>query len=479
MDEPLKDFLTISYNELEVLNKEAKKRRIDNFGKPNNKLESYYTEYLKKETRIKAVTVGFTDLEGKFQMLDYNKDYLLESSDNLTFDGSSVKGFTQVSESDLKLKLDWSSFYWLPSDIFGPGKVLLFAEIYTSDDMPHPSDFRSRLRTYLHELYKKEKYLVMGANEIEGILVEGLDAEMNFKEETGFKLVSSGGYYHSLPLDRLRKFIDATAEAHRALGFENEKDHPEVAPSQFELNYKHSIADIASDQVQLYKLVARQVAEIQGLTATFLPKPIVGINGSGMHTNLSIEKDGKNIFYEKNGNVDLSDLGNDFIDRILFKASAMCLILNPSVNAYRRLDPNFEAPNQIKASAVNRTAMVRIPLASEKSARIEVRSVAPDANPYMVYYTLLRVGLEGKKQKLHKGITPRTKVLPDDIYDAIKFLKRSSFMSEILGEETKNKYIALKQASADRCPKALGNKVKRSEVIFHHEITNQLLWNEF
>ena len=198
-----------------------------------------------------------------------------------------------------------------------------------------------------------------------------------------------------------------------------------------------------------------------------------------MHTNMSIEKDGKNIFYEKNGTIHLSKLGNDFIDRILSKASAMCLILNPSVNAYRRLDPNFEAPNQIKASEVNRTAMVRIPLASEKSARIEVRSVAPDANPYMVYYTLLRVGLEAKKQKIHEGITPRTKVLPDNIYDAIKYLKRSSFMSDILGEDTKNKCIALKQASADRCPKALGNKVKRSEVIFHHEITNQLLWNEF
>jgi len=125
MDEPLRDFLTISYNELEVLNLEAKKRRIENFGKPDNKLKTFYTEYLKKEKRIKAVTVGFTDLEGKFQMLDYNKDYILDSSENLTFDGSSVKGFTQVSESDLKLKLDWSSFYWLPSDIFGPGKVLV------------------------------------------------------------------------------------------------------------------------------------------------------------------------------------------------------------------------------------------------------------------------------------------------------------------------------------------------------------------
>ncbi len=479
MSAELRNFLEIPYNELEELNRKAKQRRIENFGKSNDNLKTFYTEYLEKETRIKAVTVGFTNLEGKFHMLDYNKDYILESSDNLTFDGSSVKGFSNVSESDLKLKLDWSTFYWLPSDIFGPGKVIIFAEIYTSDDKPHPSDFRSRLREYLQDLYKNNKYLVMGANEIEGMLVEGVDAEVNFDEITGFKLVSPGGYYHSLPMDKLRIFIDATAEAHRALGFENEKDHPEVAPSQFELNYKHSLADIAADQIQLYKLVARQVAELQGMTATFLPKPIVGINGSGMHTNLSIEKSNQNLFYKKNGDIHLSDLGKDFVDRILNKASAMSLILNPSVNAYRRLDPNFEAPNQIKASSVNRTAMVRIPLANEKSSRIEVRSVAPDANPYMLYYTLLRVGLEGPKQKVKKDITPRTKTLPDNIYDAIKDFRRSRFLSEILGEETKNKYIELKQISADRCPKSLGTKVKRSEIIFHHEITNQLLWNEF
>lgn len=479
MDEVLRDFLEIPYKELEKLNREAKQRRIENFGKGESFLKDYYINYLKNEPRIKAITVGFTNLEGKFHMLDYNKEYLLESGDNLTFDGSSVKGFAQVNESDLKLKLDWSSFYWLPSDIFGPGKVIVFAEIYTSDDKPHPSDFRSRLRAYIHNLYKEKGYLVMGANEIEGILVEGVDAEVNFNEEQGFKLASSGGYYHSLPLDKLRAFIDATAESHRALGFENEKDHPEVAPSQFELNYKHSLVDIAADQIQLYKLVARQVAEIQGMTATFLPKPLVGINGSGMHTNISIEKNGKNIFYKKNGGVNLSPLGNDFIERILTKASAISLVLNPSVNAYRRLDPNFEAPNQIKASAVNRTAMIRIPLANEKSTRIEVRSVAPDANPYMIYYTLLRVGLEGPKQEKKEDITPRTKTLPGNIYDAIKDFKRSKFISEIFGEETKNKYIELKQLSADRCPKSLGSKVKRSEVIFHHEVENQLLWNEF
>ena len=344
MDIPLRDFLEIPYNELEKLNKEAKQKRIKSFGKSDDELRKYYTDYLKKEKRIKAVTVGFTDIEGKFHMLDYNKEFILNSYDNLTFDGSSVKGFTQVNESDLKLKLDWSSFYWLPSDIFGPGKVIVFAEIYKRDGTPHPSDFRSRLRGYLHTLNKKDGYIVEGANEIEGILVKGVDAEVNFDETKGFKLVSSGGYYHALPMDSLRVFIDATAEAHRALGFENEKDHPEVAPSQFELNYKHTMVDIACDQIQLYKLVARQVAEKQGMTATFLPKPIMGINGSGMHTNISIMKGGKNVFYKKTDEHGISKLGYDFIDRILNKASDISLVLNSSVNSYRRLDPHFEAP---------------------------------------------------------------------------------------------------------------------------------------
>ena len=185
MDIQLKDFLEIPYTELERLNLESKKRRIENFGKSNEKLKEYYIQYLQKETRIKAVTVSFTDIEGKFHMLDYDKDYILEADDNLTFDGSSVKGFTHVAESDLRLKLDWSSFYWLPSDIFGPGKVMIFAEVYTSNGKPHPSDFRSRLREYTRKLYESNKYLVMAANEIEGILVQGLDAEINFNEIEG------------------------------------------------------------------------------------------------------------------------------------------------------------------------------------------------------------------------------------------------------------------------------------------------------
>jgi len=216
------------------------------------------------------------------------------------------------------------------------------------------------------------------------------------------------------------------------------------------------------------------------MTSSFLPKPVTGVNGNGMHTNISLAKDGKNLFYDPNGEEGLSKLGWGVIDRILHSAQELCLILNSSVNAYRRLDPHFEAPNQIKASAINRGAMVRIPLGNERSARIEVRSVSPDANPYLVLYTLLRTGLEGPTPPEEDNEKrTRTRFLPDNVHDAIRLFKSSSFVSELLGEEVQRKFAEVKQVSADRCPKALGALIKSAEVQFHHEVTNQFLWNQF
>ena len=223
-----------------------------------------------------------------------------------------------------------------------------------------------------------------------------MDAERHYHETGKFEYVNTGGYYHSLPGDPLRMFIDHAAEVQRAMGFENEKDHPEVAPSQFEINYGYAEVVAAADQIQLYKLICRQVATKMGLTASFLPKPVVGVNGSGMHTNVSITKGGKNLFWDPKGEEKMSKCAWDFVDRILTHGNDICLLLNASVNAYRRLDPHFEAPNQIKASAVDRGSMVRIPIGNERSARVEVRSVAPDANPYMVLYSVFKTGLEGE-----------------------------------------------------------------------------------
>ena len=166
---------------------------------------------------------------------------------------------------------------------------------------------------------------------------------------------------------------------------------------------------------------------------------------------------------------------------MLFRSAAndICLVLNPSVNAYRRLDPHFEAPNQIKASANNRGAMVRLPYGNERSTRVEVRSVAPDANPYMAIYTMLRVGLEGAKGKADDSKRERTRFLQSNIQDAIRVFKASSANRALLGDNVVDRFAELKQAQADRCPRDLGTLVKAAEVQFHHEVTNQYLWSQF
>ena len=171
----------------------------------------------------------------------------------------------------------------------------------------------------------------------------------------------------------------------------------------------------------------------------------------------------------------LSTLGWDFIQRILTNALDICLILNPSVNAYRRLDPHFEAPNQIKASPIDRGSMVRIPIGNSKSMRVEVRSIAPDANPYLAIYTLFKTGLEAKKAK---SISPDA-ILPDNIYDAIQSFQSSAYIGELLDTSVQERYAGLKLASADRCPRKLGTLIKQAEIQFHHEVYNQNLWNQF
>src|SRR3989338_5837271 len=472
----LKSFLEIPYDELERKNLSALKKGIST----NQKLlEQEYKDYLSKESKIKAITLCFTDIEGRFHMIDYDKKYFIHSDDNLTFDGSSIRGFSSLHESDLRLKADYSSFRWLPADIFGAGKVIMFADILNRDRSPYESDFRSLLSSYSRKLQKEYNYQIYLSAEIEGFLVDGKSAEQNFIEENGFKLISTGGYYHSLPLDKLRQFIDRCAEAQRAMGFGNEKDHPEVAASHFELNFKYRDVNQACDNIQLYKLVCRQIANSMDMTATFLPKPKANINGSGMHLNYSLNKKGENLFFDDKGRENLSSLAWEVIERILNHAPEMCLVLNSSVNAYRRLDPKFEAPNQIKVSAVDRGSMIRIPAGNEKTARIEIRSVACDANPYLALFLISKTALEGQKLKKKANQRDRLRFLPDNIYDAIKTFKASDWINKTIGEVNKEKYCRFKQLADERSPKNLGNLVKRSEIIYHHEVTNQILWNEF
>jgi glutamine synthetase len=472
----LRTFLELPYDELESMNLQAKEQRRKRVAP--DKIQEERLKYLTDEKRIKAVTVLFSDLEGRLHMLDYDKKFLIKNFDNLTFDGSSIRGFTAQRESDLRLTVDWSAFYWGPADVFGPGKVLVFSEVTDKSGEKYNADIRGVLKAFADELQRKEGYTLLAANEIEGFLFAGEDAEQRYHETGKFDYVNTGGYYHSLPGDPLRTFIDSSAEVQRAMGFENEKDHPEVAPSQFEINYSYGEVVAAADQIQLYKLICRQVATKMGLTASFLPKPVVGVNGNGMHTNVSVSKGGKNLFWDPKGEEKLSSFGWAFVDRILTHANDICLLLNASVNAYRRLDPHFEAPNQIKASPTDRGSMVRIPIGNNKSMRVEVRSVGPDANPYMVMYSVFRSGLQGQTAKI-KNLRQAERYLPDNIYTALENFRDAQWTTKLLGSDVKGRYGDLKQAAADRCPRMLGTFVKAPEVQYHHDVYNQYLWNKF
>src|ERR1051326_2704228 len=476
MANELRNFLALSWDELEDMNLQAQEQRKSRVAM--HKIQEDRLKYLTDEKRIKAVTVLFSDLEGRLHMLDFDKKFLLKSWDNLTFDGSSIRGFTAQRESDLRLGLDWSSFYWASSAVFGSGKVLVCGDVIDKGSQPYSADIRGNLKVFAAEMHHKEGYTLNAANEIEGFLFQAADAEGRYHETGRFEYVNTGGKNFQISADPLRTFIDTTAEVQRAMGFQNEKDHPEVAPSQFEINYSYGEVVAAADQIQLYKLICRQVANKMGCSASFLPKPVVGVNGSGMHTNVSISKSGKNMFWDPKGEEMLSKFGWEFVDRILTHGNDICLVLNPSVNAYRRLDPHFEAPNQIKASPTDRGSMIRIPIGNERSMRVEVRSVAPDANPYRVMLAIFKTGLQGETAKI-KNLRQAERYLPDNIYDALANFKAAEWTTKLFGEDVKGRYADLKQASADRCPRLLGTFVKAPEVQYHHDVYNQFLWNLF
>ncbi|MBT4917798.1 glutamine synthetase [Candidatus Peregrinibacteria bacterium] len=478
----LPHLLDLTYLELEEKNLEVKSERLR--GATSDEMKGRLISYLEEEKGVKAVMLCFTDLEGKLHALDYDKKFILGAEDNLTFDGSSIRGFTVQSESDLRLKIDWTSFRWLPSDLFGCGKVMVFANVCDQDGAYYHTDFRSQLKGLTEELHENG-VTVNVAPEVEGFIFKGVKAEQEFDEKKGFELATMSGYFNSLPQDTLRIFIDKFAEVQRSMGFENEKDHPEVAPAQFELNFKYSLALDTADQILLYKLLARQIAASMGLTASFLPKPIQELNGSGMHTNISLSKDGKNIFFDNHDDKNLSEDAYRFLYGILTYAKDMCLLMNPSVNSYRRLDPHYEAPNEIKVSSVDRGSMVRIPIGNEKSARVEVRTVAPDVNPYLCIYALIKAGLKGmgfsdaEYSDAKNSYNDGSEKLPGDMHTAINEFKKSEFLKDIMGEEDHGKYVYLKEMTADRAPRELGHRVKAEEILYHHEITNQMIWADF
>ncbi|WP_066252908.1 type I glutamate--ammonia ligase [Neobacillus drentensis] len=348
------------------------------------------------EENVKFIRLQFTDILGTIKNVEIPISQLEKALDNkMMFDGSSIEGFVRIEESDMLLYPDlntWVVFPWTAEK----GKVArLICDIYTPEGKPFEGDPRNNLRRVLREMEE------LGFTNFNlGPEPEFFLFKLDEKGEPSLELNDQGGYFDLAPTDlgeNCRRDIVLELEE---MGFEIEASHHEVAPGQHEIDFKYADALTACDQIQTFKLVVKTIARKHGLHATFMPKPLYGVNGSGMHMNLSLFKNGENAFYEPGGDLDMSETSRQFIAGILKHAPAFTAVTNPTVNSYKRLVPGYEAPCYVAWSSRNRSPLVRIPASRGLSTRVEVRSVDPAANPYLAMAVLLKAGLDGIKNKL-------------------------------------------------------------------------------
>lgn len=349
-----------------------------------------------KEENVKFIRLQFTDILGTIKNVEIPVSQLEKALDNkMMFDGSSIEGFVRIEESDMYLYPDlntWVIFPWTAEK----GKVArLICDIYNSDLTPFEGDPRNNLKRVLQEM-KDLGYTNFNLGPEPEFFLFKLDD----KGEPTLELNDNGGYFDLAPTDlgeNCRRDIVLELEE---MGFEIEASHHEVAPGQHEIDFKYADALTACDQIQTFKLVVKTIARKHGLHATFMPKPLFGVNGSGMHCNLSLFKDGENAFYDTSKDLELSDDARHFIAGVIKHAQGFTAVTNPTVNSYKRLVPGYEAPCYVAWSARNRSPLIRIPASRGLSTRIEVRSVDPAANPYLAMAVLLKAGLDGIKNQI-------------------------------------------------------------------------------
>ncbi|MCU5329926.1 type I glutamate--ammonia ligase [Bacillus wiedmannii] len=415
---------------------------------------------LAKEENVKYIRLQFTDLLGVIKNVEIPVSQLTKALDNkMMFDGSSIEGFVRIEESDMYLYPDldtWVIFPWTAEK----GKVArLICDIYNADGTPFDGDPRNNLKRVLKEME------ALGFSDFNlGPEPEFFLFKVDEKGNPTLELNDNGGYFDLAPMDlgeNCRRDIVLELEE---MGFEIEASHHEVAPGQHEIDFKYANAIRSCDDIQTFKLVVKTIARKHGLHATFMPKPLYGVNGSGMHCNLSLFKNGENVFFDQNGDLQLSDEARHFIAGILKHAPAFTAVANPTVNSYKRLVPGYEAPCYVAWSAQNRSPLVRIPASRGISTRVEVRSVDPAANPYLVMATLLAAGLDGIKNKLtppaavDRNIYVMTKEereeagivdLPATLAQALVTLQSNEVVCGALGEHLLEHFIEAKEIEWD------------------------------
>ncbi len=412
-----------------------------------------------KEFEVKFVRLQFTDIFGVLKNVAITVEQLEKALEGeLMFDGSSIEGFVRIEESDMYLRPDPNTFVifpWRPKD----GAVArLICDVYNPDQTPFLGDPRNALKRVLAQAAEMGYTMNVGP-ECEFFLFQ-TDSEGRPTTVTH----DDAGYFDMAPVDlgeNARRDMVMTLEQ---MGFEIEASHHEVAPGQHEIDFKYADALTAADNIATFKLVVRTIAQRHGLHATFMPKPIFGINGSGMHTNQSLFKNGRNAFYDPQGPLELSEAAYQYIAGLMNHVRSFAAVTNPTVNSYKRLVPGYEAPCYIAWSGRNRSPLIRIPAKRGSSTRIELRSPDPSANPYLALAVQLASGLDGIKHKL----TPPPAVdrniyrmdadlreeegigsLPASLVEALEELKKDQVIRAALGEHIFERFIEAKTKEWD------------------------------
>lgn len=406
------------------------------------------------EMDVQFIRLQFTDILGILKNVAITKDQLEKALDGeLMFDGSSIEGFVRIEESDMYLKPDLSTFTIFP---WRPNKgavARLICDVYNPDGTPFAGDPRYVLKRAVAEAQEMGYTMYVGP-ECEFFLFHCED-----DGRPTLRTHDRAGYFDLSPVDLGENARRDMCLVLENMGFEIEASHHEVAPGQHEIDFKYADALTTADNIVTFKFVVRTIAQRHGLHATFMPKPIRGINGSGMHTNQSLFKDGKNAFYDPNGKLELSDVAYYYIGGLLHHARALAAITNPTVNSYKRLVPGYEAPVYVAWSPRNRSPLIRVPAKRGPSTRLELRNPDPACNPYLAIAAMLKAGLDGIKNRieppapLDRNIFKLTTEerqrlgiasLPGSLKEALACLEEDPVIKEALGEHVYNRFTEAK-----------------------------------
>ncbi len=408
-----------------------------------------------KERNVRFIRLVFTDIFGILKNVTIPISQLERALDGqIMFDGSSIEGFVRIEESDMNLRPDYDSFTiypWSPRDA---AEARIICDVYDPHGRPFCGDPRYVLRRVLNEAAQLG-YTVMCGPEAEFFLFQmGPDGQPTTKTH------DQASYFDLGPVDKGEDARRDIVLALEEMGFEVEASHHEVAEGQHEIDFHFDEALVSADRVATFKFVTRTIARQHGLHATFMPKPIHGIAGSGMHTHISLFKDNENAFYDPRGRYELSDTALHFIGGLLEHAPAYTAITNPLVNSYKRLVPGYEAPVYVAWSAQNRSVLVRVPTSRNKNTRVELRSPDPSCNPYLAFAVMIAAGLDGIKNKTlppdsmahniydmseEERATRGIRSLPANLHEALEHLKQDEVIKAALGDHVVSRFIEAKE----------------------------------